>query len=259
MHITLPVRFFRAVPTSNPAGHVTEEWDLDLDKTAFVALHLWNVGCPGGPPVPEDYWVDMGSPQNHVVAWCIIADEIVPALEAARRIGMPVVHVQSEIIGRRYPHLQPPQPRREMQSVVGWSPVSDHASRRASRVHGEGYMEWEGWKDLDFAAPGRPRDNETVVVGTEQWDAWLRERGIDTLIYTGLATNLCIMDAPGGMRPMANLGYRCVILREATRGVEFPETFDSGAQTEATLRHIEARVGYTASQRDFVRACERAK
>lgn len=259
MNITLPVRFFRAVPTSNPAGHVTEEWNLDLNKTAFVSLHLWNVGCPGGPPVPEDYWVDMGSPQNHAVAWRIITDEIVPALAAARRIGLPVVHVQSEIIGKRYPHLQPPMPKREAaQPVYGWSPVSDHAGRRASRVHGEGFMEWEGWKELDFAGPGHPLDTETVVVSTEQWDAWLRERGIHTLIYVGFATNLCIMDAPGGMRLMANLGYRCVILREATRGVEFPETFAEGSQTQATLRHIEAWVGYTASQRDFLRACEAA-
>src|SRR5262249_40058948 len=140
----------------------------------------------------------------------------------------------------------------------GWSPVSDHASRRASRVHGEGYMEWEGWKELDFAIPARPLDHETVVVSTEQWDAWLRERGIDTLIYVGFCTNLCILDAPGGRRPMANLGYRCVLLREATWAVEFPETIAEGLQTRASLRHIEAWVGYTAGVGDFLRACETA-
>ncbi|HZO88455.1 MAG TPA: cysteine hydrolase family protein [Chthonomonadaceae bacterium] len=252
MHITLPVQFYRAVPTSHPEGHVREDWTLDLNKTAFVALHCWNVGAPDGPPVPEDYWVDLGSPQNHELGWQVLTDALVPALAAARGAGMPVVHVQSELIGRRYPHLQPPMPPREAQPVHGWSPVSDHASHRAARVHGAGFMEWEGWKQLDAPGPAKPLDTEPVVVATDQFDAWLREKGIDTLIYTGFATNLCILDAPAGMKPMAGLGYRCVLLREATLAVEFPETMQERIHTQTALRYIEAWVGYTASVRDFI-------
>jgi nicotinamidase-related amidase len=272
MQITLPVRFFRAVPSRTPDGYITETWNLDLSKTAFVSLHAWNVGCPGGPPVPEEYWVDMGSPQNHEVGWRIITGEIVPALAAARRTGMNIVHVQSESIGRKYPHLMPPMPEERRAAVDGppdakiptlearrRMPISDHYSQRASRVHGEGFMNWDGWKDLDFAEPLRPLPNETVVISTEQWDDWLREKGIDTLIYVGFCTNLCILDAPGGMRLMAPLGYRCVILREATLAVEFPETLEQRLQTQASLRHIEAWVGYTAASQDFLRACESAK
>jgi nicotinamidase-related amidase len=263
------VRFYRAVPSRNPDGTITETWDLDFAKTAFVSLHGWNVGCPGGPPVPEEFWVDMGSPQNHEVGWCVITEEIVPALAAARKAGMTVMHVQSESIGQKYPHLMPPMPdeRRRItdpqpdaaiptQNERRRQPISDHYSRRASRVHGEGFMDWAGWKDLDFARPLRPHENETVVISTEQWDDWLREKGIDTLIYVGFCTNLCILDAPGGMRLMAPLGYRCILLREATLAVEFPETLEQRLQTQASLRHIEAWVGYTASNRDFLRACE---
>jgi nicotinamidase-related amidase len=255
MHISLPVRFYRSVPSDTPNGMVTEEWDLDVTKTAFVSLHCWNVGCPGGPPVPKDYWVDMGSPENHVVGWHIIQEEIVPALAAARRTGMPVVHVQPESIGRRYPHLMPPLPEEPKSPSTSPGPISDHYSRRAQRVHGEGFMNWEGWKELDFAPPVRPQENETVVITTAQWDAWMRQHGIDTLIYVGFCTNLCILDAPGGMRLMAPLGYRCVILREATLAVEFPDTLEQRLQTQASLRFIEGWVGYTASSRDFLRAC----
>jgi nicotinamidase-related amidase len=270
MQITMPVRFYRGVPSRTPDGLVTEDWDLDFAKTAFVSLHAWNVGCPGGPPVPEDFFVDMGSPQNHEVGWCIINEEIVPALAAARNAGMTVVHVQSESIGKKYPHLMPPMPDQRpttndqrpdakipMPNERRRGPISDHYSRRASRVHGEGYMDWEGWKALDFAQILRPLDNETVVISTEQWDDWLREKGIDTLLYVGFCTNLCILDAPGGMRQMAPLGYRCIILREATLAVEFPDTLEQRLQTQASLRFIEGWVGYTASNRDFLRACER--
>jgi nicotinamidase-related amidase len=252
MSLTLPVRFYRAVPAANPAGLITEKWDIDLAKTVFVSLHCWNVGCPGGPPVPENFWVDMGSTQNHVAGWQIIQDEIVPALHQARHLGMTVVHVQPELIGNKYPHLMPPLMEEGRSTKETPGPISDHFNRRAQRVHGEGFSDWDGWKDLDFAAPVRPHSNETVVVTTAQWDAWMRKRGIDTLIYVGFCTNLCILDAPGGMRLMAPLGYRCILLREATLAVEFPETLEQRLQTQASLRHIEAWVGYTASNRDFL-------
>jgi nicotinamidase-related amidase len=258
VQIALPVRYYCAVPSRNPRGHVTETWDLDLAKTAFVSLHCWNVGCPGGPPVPEDFWVDMGSPQNHEVGWCILNEEIAPALGAARSIGMTVVHVQPEMIGKKYQHMQPPLPEMPKSVSNRPGPISDHNSQRASRVHGPGFMDWPGWKELDFAAPARPLDSETLVVTTEQWDDWLRARGIDTLVYVGFCTNLCILDAPGGMRLMCPLGYRCIILREATLAVEFPDTLETRHQTEASLRFIESWVGYTASNRDFLRACEAA-
>ncbi len=260
MPITLPTRFYRAVPTSNPTGLVEEPWDLDVRRTAFVELHCWNVGCPGGPPVPEDYWVDLGSPQNHEAGWRIIQEAILPSLEAARRLGMPVVHVQPERIGDRYRHIQPPMPPRSSEPRAespawGWSPISDHQARRASRVHGEGFNDWEGWKQLDIAEPVKPVPGEIMIVATDQFDAWLRERGIDTLIYAGFCTNLCILDSPASMKPMAARGYRCVLLREATMAVEFPETLAERIHTETALRYIECWVGYTASVTDFVKAC----
>lgn len=253
MKISLPVRFYRAVPTSNPAGLVTETWVLDVQKTAFIELHCWDIGCPGGPPVPEDYWVFMGSPQNHVHMWRIVTEEIAPAIHAARRIGMPVVHVQGQKIAERYPDLQPPMV--EPPSVLRARPISDHNSRRANKVHGEGYNDWKHWADCDVAEPVRPVEGDTVVVTTEQFDAWLRTRGIDTLLYTGFATNLCILDSPAAIKAMAGLGYRCVILREATTAVEFPETMETRSHTANAIRYIESWCGYSASNHDFIKAC----
>jgi len=260
VELKLPVRFYRAVPISRPQGLVEETWSLDTAKTAFVELHCWNIGCPGAIPAPEDFWVFMGSPQNHELMWRVVTEEIAPALRAARRIGMPVVHVQPESIGSRYPHLQPPlPPAPPLSSGPSRAPVSDDAARRAQRVHGEGYMQWEGWPQLDIASPVKPMAGETLVVTTEQFDDWLRSKGITTLIYAGFATNLCIIDSPAAMRAMTNLGYRCVLLREATAAVEFPDTLAERVHTRAAVQYIEAWVGYSASARDFVRACESAR
>jgi len=257
MQMRLPVRWYRAVPAAQPQGLVEERWELECARSALVALHCWNIGCPGGIPVPADFWVFMGHPQNHEVAWGVMKEQIAPALAAARRVGMAVVHVQSEPIAKRYLHLQPPQPP-PVPSPPGPAPISDHGARRAQRVHGQGYLEWQGWERLDAAEAVYPLPGDVMVASTEQFDQWLRGRGIDTLLYTGFATNLCILDSPAAMKVMAGLGYRCVILREATAAVEFPDTWEGQQQTQAAVRYIEAWVGYSASNRDYLRACENA-
>jgi nicotinamidase-related amidase len=254
MHIQLPVRFYRAVPTSNPDGLVEEQWSLDVGKTAFIELHCWNIGCVGGIPVPEDYWVFEGCPQNHEYMWRAVVEEIAPCMQAARSVGMPVVHVQGENIGARYAHLQPPIPPSEP-ARPGRAPISDHSTRRAQRVHGEGYMNWPEWANLDVAEPVKPVEGDVLVVTTDQFDDWLRSRGIDTLIYTGFSANLCILDSPAAIKAMGSLGYRCVILREATTAVEFPDTLESRSHTLNAIRYIEAWWGYSASAADFRRAC----
>ena len=146
MDLRLPVRQYIAVPSSEPRGLVTEVWDLPIAETAFIELHCWNVGVPGGLPVPDDYWVFMGSKENHERGARVMESVIAPCLEAARRIGMAAVHVQPESIGARYPELRaglPPLPIRNA-APESANVVRNHAIERASRVHGEGYMSWEG-------------------------------------------------------------------------------------------------------------------
>lgn len=254
MQIEMPVRFYRAVPTSNPDGLVEEKWTLDVARTAFVELHCWSIGCPGGIPVPEEYWVFEGSPQNHEYMWRAVTEEIAPSMQVARAVGMPVVHVQGADIGARYAHLQPPMPPPQAPQPCR-EPISDHSTRRANRVHGEGYAQWSEWRNLDIAEPVKPIDGDVVVVTTEQFDDWLRGCGIDTLLYTGFSANLCILDSPAAIKAMACLGYRCVILREATTGVEFPETLETRSHTQNAIRYIEAWWGYSASAADFRQAC----
>jgi nicotinamidase-related amidase len=258
MKIQVPIRLYCATPTHTPKGLVEETIDLETEKTAFVMLHCWNFGCPGGEPVPDDYWVFMGAPQNHEVAWHIMRDQIVPLRRLMRKAKMNVVHVQPESVAARYPTYVPPDPVLQETHSRSPKPISSHASDRSSIVHGPGYMQWSGWETLDTPEPLRPKDGETMVVTTRQFDNWLRDRGITSLIYTGFATNLCILESPAAMKAMAALGYRCVILREGTLAVEFPETLAERRETKSSIRYIESWVGYSASTEDLANAVEAA-
>lgn len=251
--IDLRVQQYCAVPTSQPRGLVTADWRLDVARTALVALHCWNIGVPGGIPVPEDYWVFMGSPQNHAVMSDIVERVIAPLLDKARGAGMPVVHVQTEPIAARYAALQPPVVTEDVGSCRP-TPVTDDWARHVAVTHGPGMYEWPGWADLDAAPQVRPHPGDVMVATTAQFDAWLRARGIETLLYTGFSTNLCILNSPGAMKAMRDRGYRCVIVREATLGCEFPETQASLDHTRAALRFIETWVGYSAGVADLCQA-----
>jgi nicotinamidase-related amidase len=268
MNLELPVTYYCAVPSRSPRGRVTETWTLDLARTALIELHCWNFGFPGEPPAPEEFWVFMGSPQNHDRMLPIVGEVIAPLLDAGRRAGMPIVHVQPESVAARYPEcgmrnaesgmgegVSSPIPHSAFR--IPHSPVSDDAARRASKVHGEGYMAWDGWSRLDVAPPVRPKAGDVMVVTTEGFDAWLREREITTLLYTGFATNLCILESPAAMKPMRSLSYRCVIVREATMAVEFPDTLETLAHTRAALQYIEAWVGYSTGVADLMRGYSR--
>ena len=85
-----------------------------------------------------------------------------------------------------------------------------------ARSHGADYATKSGYADMDFPDVVAPLPDEPVVHQTAQFDRTLRERGIVNLIYVGFATDMCILNAPGGMGPLFGLGYRVVLVRDAT-------------------------------------------
>ncbi len=54
----------------------------------------------------------------------------------------------------------------------------------------------------------------------------------------------------------AALGYRLFLIRDATLGVESPDTFDERIATRWAIRYFEAHYGDSITLADFVKACE---
>jgi len=199
----------------------------------------------------------MGFPETHRLMWRIVKECIKPAIEAARKAGMTVIHVQPERIAVKYPENRVIVKRVEPNPLNGAG--SQFNLRRSQLTHGTGYADWEGWLHLDICNLLKPRRNEPVIVSTREMDEFCKERGISNLIYTGFATNLCILDSPASMKEMRKLGYRCIILRECTLAVEHHDTIKERLNTRVALRYIETWVGYSASLKDFLNALQNLK
>ena len=253
--LTLPGRYYRTLPIDD-MQYETEELELDPVRTSLVVMHCWNIGCEDGPGIDPSFWVGMGSREALTEAGRIMREVIRPCMDAARKAGVLVSHVESEGIAAKHLEAQEdtdpaPQPPDTPPPVVpGWR------ERIVGRSHGQDYATRSPYARMDRAKVVEPLAGEPFVYQTAQFDRALRRRGIENLIYTGFATDMCTLRAPGGIEPMAPYGYRLFLMRDATLGVELPDTFDELVATRWGVRYFETHHGDTVLSGDFIEACE---
>src|SRR4051812_37762199 len=103
--LSLTGRYYSMIPMSR-AKYVNEPIELDVTKTALVVLHCWNIGCEGGHPVHDNYAIGMGFPETFAEAERIMKQRIYPAVQAARKAGILVCHVETSTTASFHPEMQ---------------------------------------------------------------------------------------------------------------------------------------------------------
>jgi nicotinamidase-related amidase len=245
-------RYYRTIPITCP-GYDYEDIALDESRTALLAMHCWNIGCEDGPKIDDEFWVGMGFPVVYEEADRIMRERILPAMDAARGAGVLVCHVESETIrSNRSRSTDPPPLHRAPPEPTGWR------ERIAWRSHGVDYGNRSPLSKMDRAGIVSPMEGEPFLYTTEELDQVLTEKGVENLLYSGFATDMCILRAPGGIESMAPRGYKIFLLRDATVGVESPDTYDQRIATRWAIRYFETHLGDTLATDDFISACLRS-
>jgi nicotinamidase-related amidase len=145
--------------------------------------------------------------------------------------------------------LHPPAQARPPEANPGW------IKERADRSHGRGYNDWDGWQQMRVLSSCEVQPGDQVILTGPQFDRICRARGIKNLVYTGFSTQGCILKSPAATQEMLRFGYRIFLIREATLGVEYPDTFATRMITRAALKYFELVVGDTIAFDDYVAAC----
>ena len=246
--LDLTVRYFQDSPSPGKPYReehfIRREVDMRLavDETALVLVDLWD---------------------NHFIeSWLeraerVTKEAVVPVIEAARSAGLTIVHAPSPSVAVQFPQLErhalaEPEPEADWPPAAFRQRAGDYAAYRGPRAQPPGIPGIDG---LGMSPAIEVKDEDFVLATGLQLHDLCRDRGVLHLVYAGFATNWCILNRDYGMRAMARRGYNLVLLREATMGVEFPDTLDGFKATEGAVREAEQQLGFSASNRDFLTAC----
>ena len=136
--LRLTGRYYRTIPIDK-TGCETEAVELDPERTAFIGMHCWNIGCEDGPEIDPDFCVGMGYYETFREAERIMRECIRPAMDAAREAGILVCHVESPTIGEKHPDAQKDIDAPAEQSKPPPSVVSGWREQIIARSHGKDY------------------------------------------------------------------------------------------------------------------------
>ena len=258
--IDLKVRYFQ---DSTPEGVPCREenfqrreiiMELPIKETGLVVVDVWDI--------------------HHIESYVermkkVLKENLLPTLEACRKLGMTVIHSPCPEIAEKHfadkiAKLNVSEP--EPEKLVSWPPEefrqrtehkeSKYYCYRHPREQEPGVMKkysrfWDLSPEIDV------KDDEIVVANGAQMDVVCQERGILHLLYVGFLTNWCIMRRDYGIRTKADQGYNVILLRDSTTGSEYPDTLETLLTTELAIREVEQQFGFSASNADFLSACQK--
>jgi len=229
---------------------------LPVHQTALILVDVWKSGS-----------IDSVMERTEST----IKNSIVPVLDEAHKIGMPVIHAPKPIVAIKFKRCQrlcTPDDLRYIENAINkgvnpktssdWPPTD--FVNRSGEYHQfrHGRNRHPKWRPIDyqFSPYIDVHDNDFVIANARQLQEVLSNNGILHLIYAGFATNVCMLNRDYGIRAMYQRAYNIIILRDATTGIEYPDTLQNLMVTEIAIREVEQHFGFSASNEDFFKASQ---
>ena len=219
--ITVPLRSREQDTEKNLAR------DLQVEKTAVLLCDMW-----------DKHWCQFAS--DRVEQMAPRMNEVVTA---ARDAGMLIVHAPSETLGFYAEH--PARLR-----IVGTPDAEPQVVKQVK----------EPKLPIDDSDGGCPDDDTQYGAWTRQQPAieihdtdvisddgrqiysYMQQHGIDTILYMGVHTNMCVLGRSFGIRQMTRWGMNCVLVRDLTDTMynpAMPPNVPHDDGTELVVQHIE--------------------
>jgi hypothetical protein len=79
----------------------------------------------------------------------------------------------------------------------------------------------------------------------------LRSRGVETVFYTGVHTNMCILNRTFAIKQMTKWGIRCILLRDLTDAMYGPQDAPHVSHEQGTELVVEYIEKYWSSDSAF--------
>lgn len=239
-HVTLRsrVQLFKG---SNDWTEVHSDFRFNPSKSAVIICDMW-----------DKHWC---TGANNRVA--LLVKRMEPFLARARAQGMIIIHAPSDTMAhyegmpqrvkmQQLTHVDPPA---ELKLSSPPLPIDD--SRGGCDTPNE--SEQIVWRCENPGIRIAPEDYVSDK-GDEIYNL-LRARNIETVFYTGVHANMCILNRTFAIRQMSKWGVRCILLRDLTDAMYNPQDSPHVSHAEGTelvIEYIEKYWSPTALSSDLL-------
>ncbi|MBN1671486.1 MAG: isochorismatase family protein [Kiritimatiellae bacterium] len=212
-------------------GYATLDWEIPVSQAALVLVDVWD----------RHYLKDTAARSERIVR-----EKLCPLLRACRAGGLRVIHAPAPKLARECaawvgagaagperPACETPWPPSEFRADKGpyskyAKPAEPREKERADRVAG-----------LQIHPDALPQGDDVVIATGEELHRYCTAQKILFLFYAGFNTNACILLRDYGTVEMAKRGYKIVIVRDCTTGMESFETHDELWLTRGAVLFLE--------------------
>jgi nicotinamidase-related amidase len=223
--------------------------NLPVSRAALVICDMW-----------DKHWCEGAAKRVD-----LLARKASPIVDLAREKGMLIVHAPSETMSYyrahaarlrvlAIPRAEPP-PAFELTDPPLPIDDSDGGCDTPNNPLPVNTRVWTRENPAIHIAPADLISDD----GREIYSA-LKQRGVDTLFFIGVHTNMCILARSFGIRQMTKWGVRCILIRDLTDAMYNPArrpfvSHDEG--TQLVIEHIEKYWAPTITSSDFEQALNR--
>lgn len=239
-----------------------EEWPVAVPvaAAALVLVDVW-----------DTHYIRSHAERNAAIT----RTKIAPAVAAARRAGVAVIHAPSPEQAKRYPQWTRYASDEDAKASgsgrsVPFIEPGDWPPPAFRRGEGE-YAQFrrprsplmkrvaEERRDRGIDPSVEPAPEDFVVATGDQLHRLCVDRGVLHLFYAGFAANICIPFKDYAIRAFRARGYNTILLRDCTTAIEGHDTIGDLTGTKQAIRELEmADLASTTTSDAFIAACERA-
>lgn len=259
--LDVSTRYYRLYPSDGYLGYAHEEYEAEYDRSAFLVVDVYGLGYHPDDPVPTYKQGEPHEKDRPALAWLgsaehedrIVKSSLLPALEAARKIKLPVIYLNNSApkIGLRFSEFGKVLERQlntDMERMFAEDNVDP--------------MEYH-YGDSDHVKISKlltPRENEYFIrkhvysgfVGT-RLDLLLRYLDIKNLFVVGFSADACLMTT---VIDALWHDYKVILLRDCTLANDFPEEQAEILGTKRLIKMMEALYCVTITSNEFIEAAE---
>jgi nicotinamidase-related amidase len=257
--IQVKTRYYRLFPSDRYLGYAYEDFEADFDRSAFLVVDVYGLGFHPDDPIPIYRQEERHEKDRPALAWLgsaehedrIVRTALLPALEAARKIGMTVIYLNNSApkIGLRFSEFGKVLERQlntDMERMFAEDDIDPKEYHYGDSDH------------VKISKLLHPRENEYFIrkhvysgfVGT-RLDLLLRYLDIKNLFAVGFSADACLMTT---VIDALWHDYKVILLRDCTLANDFPEEQAELLGTKRMVKMMEALYCVTITSQEFIEA-----